>query len=60
MLSDKQGPPGTRLHRFILTAPLVRVLQQVRLHQVVEDVVFTDALDRTAAGGAQGRPLHPA
>ena len=52
--------PGSHAVQILLTAPLVRVLQQVRLHQVVEDVVFTDALDWTAAGGAQGRPLHPA
>lgn len=52
--------PGSHAAQILLAAPLVRVLQQVRLHQVVEDVVFTDALDWTAAGGAQGRPLHPA
>lgn len=52
--------PGGHAAQVLRAAPLVWVLQQVRLHQVVEDVVFTDALDRTAAGGAQGRALHPA
>lgn len=36
------------------------MLEKVCLHQVVENVVFTDPLNRTAAGGTQGRALHPA
>jgi len=36
------------------------VLEKVGLHQVVQDVVFTDPLDGTAAGGAQAGALHPA
>lgn len=35
------------------------MLEQVGLHQVVEDVVLTDPLHRTATGGAEGRTLHP-
>ena len=36
------------------------MLDEVGLHQVVEDVVLTNPLHRAAAGGAQGGPLHPA
>lgn len=36
------------------------MLEEIRLHQVVEDVVLTDPLDGAAAGGAQRGALHPA
>jgi len=36
------------------------VLDEVRLHQVVEDMVLTNLLHRAAAGGAKRRALHPA
>lgn len=36
------------------------VLNEVGLHQVVEDVVLTNPLHRAAAGGAKRRTLHPA
>ena len=36
------------------------VLNEVGLHQVVEDMVLTDPLHRAAAGRAKRRALHPA
>lgn len=36
------------------------VLDEVGLHQVVEDVVLMNLLHRAAAGGAKRRTLHPA
>lgn len=36
------------------------VLNEVGLHQVVQDVVLTNPLHRAAAGGAERRTLHPA
>lgn len=36
------------------------VLNEVGLHKVVQDVVLTNPLHRTAAGGAERRTLHPA
>lgn len=36
------------------------MLDEVGFYQVVEDVVLTNPLHRTAAGGAKGRTLHPA
>lgn len=57
------GGPREDLPQYPTTgwlAPLTWVLEKVCLHQVVEDVVFTDPLDWTAAGGAQGGALHPA
>lgn len=36
------------------------VLNEVGLHEVVQDVVLTNPLHRAAAGGAERRTLHPA
>ena len=36
------------------------MLEEIGLHQVVEDVVLADPLHRAAAGGAEGGALHPA
>lgn len=36
------------------------MLCEVRLHQVIEEVVFADPLNRAAAGRAQRGALHPA
>lgn len=36
------------------------MLNEVGLHQVVEDVVLPNPLHRAAAGGAERRSLHPA
>lgn len=36
------------------------MLEEVGLHQVVQDVVLTNPLHGAAAGGAEGGALHPA
>lgn len=36
------------------------MLDEICLHQVVKDVVLANPLNRTAAGGAKRRTLHPA
>lgn len=36
------------------------MLEEVGLHQVVQDVVLTNPLHGAAAGGAEGGTLHPA
>lgn len=36
------------------------MLDEVGLHQVVEDMVLTDPFHRAAAGRAKRRTLHPA
>ena len=36
------------------------MLEEVGLHQVVQDVVLADPLHRAAAGGTQRGALHPA
>lgn len=47
-------PPMSQVGRGPVATPLAWVLDKVCFHEVVEDVVFTDPLHGTAAGGTQG------
>lgn len=55
---ENQLPPLLRV--IVRVLDQTWVLDEVGLHQVVEDVVLADPLHGAAAGGTEGGALHPA